>query len=171
MFHKHNDTPWINPYQILCFRLCFKGDCNAVLAFWRMCCSWQNEATVLMLVADSEASATMPECAAAVSPEKPLADLAWINPPMKWQGITAHATSPIRQLTRMLTAVAIKIEETHCTMTAIRSEIMVLTVDVSFMILEVSDPTLFSGLSNHASSLLSTAAECKSHNYLLAKRF
>ncbi|KVI07619.1 Protein of unknown function DUF1602, partial [Cynara cardunculus var. scolymus] len=53
--------------------------------------------------------------------------------------------------------VAIKIDEMHCTMTAIRSDIMVLTVEVSFMIREVREPTLFSGLSNHANSLRSTA--------------
>lgn len=61
----------------------------------------------------------------------------------------------------MLTTVAISIDEMHCTMTDIRSDIMVLTVDVSFMILEVKEPTLFSGLSNQANSLRSTAIKYK----------
>ncbi|CAK9187747.1 unnamed protein product [Ilex paraguariensis] len=76
---------------------------------------------------------------------------------MKWQGITAQATRAILQFTIKLTVVAISMEEIHWTITDIRSEIMVLTVEVSLMILEVSEPTLFSGFSNHANSFRSTA--------------
>lgn len=39
-----------------------------------------------------------------------------------------------------------------------RSEIMVLTMEVSLMTLEVSNPTLFSGFSNHVTSLRSIPA-------------
>lgn len=61
----------------------------------------------------------------------------------------------------MLTIVAIKMEEMHWTITDIRSEMMVLTVDVSWMMRVVSDPTLFSVFSNQANSFRSTAAKCK----------
>ncbi|KAL3837990.1 hypothetical protein ACJIZ3_022581 [Penstemon smallii] len=53
----------------------------------------------------------------------------------KWHGITAQATRPILQLTLILTVVAITIEEMHCTITDIRSAIIVLTVDVSLVTL------------------------------------
>lgn len=41
--------------------------------------------------ADSEARATVSECAAAASPENASADLASIRRPMEWRGITAQA--------------------------------------------------------------------------------
>lgn len=63
----------------------------------------------------------------------------------------------------MLTIVAIKMEEMHCTITDIRSEMMVLTVDVSWMMRVVSDPTLFSVFSNQANSFRSTAAKWESN--------
>jgi hypothetical protein len=58
----------------------------------------------------------------------------------------------------MLTVVAIKIEEMHCTMTAILSDMMVFTVEVSLTMREVRDPMPFFGFSNQPSSFRRTAA-------------
>ncbi|WRX15537.1 hypothetical protein QQP08_008024 [Theobroma cacao] len=65
-----------------------------------------------------------------------------MSPPIKWQGITAQATRPILQSTIMLTTVAISMEEIHWTITDIRSDIMVLTMEVSLMTLEYPTPTV-----------------------------
>jgi len=59
----------------------------------------------------------------------------------------------------MLTIVAIRMEERHWTITDMRSEIMILTLEVSLIIREVSEPTVFSGFSNHANSLSRTPAK------------
>lgn len=56
---------------------------------------------VQMLVADLEVSETHSLWAAEESPANPLADLACIRPPMKWHGITAQATSAMRQFSTM----------------------------------------------------------------------
>jgi hypothetical protein len=77
---------------------------------------------------------------------------------MKWHGMTAHETKAILQLTFMLTIVAIRIEEMHCTITAILSDMMVLTVDVSLTMREVRNPTPLFGFSNQPSSFRRTAA-------------
>lgn len=61
----------------------------------------------------------------------------------------------------MLTVVAISMEEMHWTITDIRSEIMVLIVDVSWMICEVSAPALVLGFSNQAISFLSMPAHAR----------
>lgn len=146
------------PYLALSLLLFLNGVFRDNLAFLRIWSSWQKDATVLMFVADSEARATSSEWAALVSLENPLADFACTRPPMKWHGITAQATKPILQFTFMLTIVAIKIEEMHWTMTDMRSAIIDLTVEVSLMMRDVSDPTLFSGFSYQANSLRSVAA-------------
>jgi hypothetical protein len=67
----------------------------------------------------------------------------------------------------MLTIVAIRIEEMHCTMTAILSDIMVLTVEVSLTMREVRNPTPFFGFSNHPSSFRRIAA-LEQINFLLS---
>ena len=77
---------------------------------------------------------------------------------MKWHGMTAHDTKPILQLTYMLTVVAIRIEDMHCTMTAILSDMIVLIVEVSLTIREVRDPAPFFGFSNQPSSFRRIAA-------------
>jgi hypothetical protein len=46
----------------------------------------------------------------------------------------------------------------HCTMTAILSDMIVLTIDVSLTMREVRNPTPFSGFSNQPSSFRRTAA-------------
>lgn len=64
------------PYLILSLLLfLFKISIDAS-AFLITCSSWQKDAVVLMFAVDSEAMVTISLCAAAESPENPLADLA-----------------------------------------------------------------------------------------------
>ena len=79
---------------------------------------------------------------------KPFADLTCTMPAKKWNGIKVHATRPILQFTTVLNTVVITIEEIHWTMRDIRSDMMVLIMEVSPMIREVRKPTLFFGCSN-----------------------